>query len=359
MPEARAFCASRAISSSTFLPTIIIMSASSSTMTTMNGSGSSNGTSFGLPSGPSMLDQQRIADRLPCVLRFLDLAIEAREVAHAERRHQLIATLHLGDAPAQRVGRLLHVGDDRRQQMRNALVHRQLQHLRIDHDQAHVLGGRLVEQRQHHRVDGRGLARAGRAADQQVRHAREIRDDRRAADVLAEHQRQRRSHLVVSLRLDDLAERHQLALLVRNLQADRRLAGNDFDHAHADRRQRTRQVLRQIADLADLDARRRAQLEARDDRAGMHFDDFGLDVEVAQLQLDQPRHRFERLGGIAALAWRRIVEQRQRRQLLRRRSARTARPGAPSRARSLFSTFCTTGSIFGGGRLATRAVPRG
>ena len=35
MPEARAFCASRAISSSTFLPTIIIMSASSSMMTTM------------------------------------------------------------------------------------------------------------------------------------------------------------------------------------------------------------------------------------------------------------------------------------------------------------------------------------
>ena len=35
MPEARAFCARRAISSSTFLPTIIIMSASSSTITTM------------------------------------------------------------------------------------------------------------------------------------------------------------------------------------------------------------------------------------------------------------------------------------------------------------------------------------
>ena len=35
MPEARAFCASRAISSSTFLPTIIIRSASSSMTTTM------------------------------------------------------------------------------------------------------------------------------------------------------------------------------------------------------------------------------------------------------------------------------------------------------------------------------------
>ena len=52
----------------------------------------------------------------------------------------------------------------------------------------------------------------------------------------------------------------------------------------------------------------------------MHVDDFGLDVEIAQLQLDQPRHRFERFGGIAGLPRRRIVEQRQRRQLLRRRT---------------------------------------
>ena len=36
-PAARAFCAMRAISSSTFLPTIIIMSANSSTTTTMVG----------------------------------------------------------------------------------------------------------------------------------------------------------------------------------------------------------------------------------------------------------------------------------------------------------------------------------
>ena len=45
MPEARAFCASRAISSSTFLPTIIIRSASSSMITTMNGSGVRSSTS--------------------------------------------------------------------------------------------------------------------------------------------------------------------------------------------------------------------------------------------------------------------------------------------------------------------------
>ncbi len=56
MPAARAFCAKRAISSSTFLPTIIIMSANSSMKMTMNGSGSSGrgaspSSGFGLNSG--------------------------------------------------------------------------------------------------------------------------------------------------------------------------------------------------------------------------------------------------------------------------------------------------------------------
>jgi hypothetical protein len=157
------------------------------------------------------------------------------EIAHPERGHQLIATLHLGHAPAQRVRCFLHVGDDRREQMRDALVHRELQHLRIDHDQADVLGRRLVEQREDHRVDGRRFTGARRAADQQVRHAGEIGNHRRTADVLAQHQRQWRGHLVVSLRLDDLPERHQLALLIGNFEADGRLARNHFDYAHADR----------------------------------------------------------------------------------------------------------------------------
>ena len=50
MPAARAFCARRAISSSTFLPTIIIMSANSSMITTMYGSGSSGWATSSEPS---------------------------------------------------------------------------------------------------------------------------------------------------------------------------------------------------------------------------------------------------------------------------------------------------------------------
>ena len=51
MPAARAFCARRAISSSTFLPVSIIMSASSSTTTTIQGSFASAGASPPSPPG--------------------------------------------------------------------------------------------------------------------------------------------------------------------------------------------------------------------------------------------------------------------------------------------------------------------
>ena len=95
----------------------------------------------------------RILDRFAGLQRILHAPVEAADIAHPERGHQLIAPLHLRDAPAQRVGRLFHVGHDRREQVRDALVNGQLQHLRIDHDEAHVLGGGLIKERQHHRVD--------------------------------------------------------------------------------------------------------------------------------------------------------------------------------------------------------------
>ena len=53
-----------------------------------------------------------------------DFAIEAGDVAYTHGGHELIAALHFGDTPTQRVGRFLHVGDDRCEQMRDALVDR-------------------------------------------------------------------------------------------------------------------------------------------------------------------------------------------------------------------------------------------
>ena len=83
--------------------------------------------------------RERIGERLAGLLGIAHLLVVAGEVAHAERGHQLVAPLHLRHAPVERGCGLPHVGDHRRQQVRDALVHRQLQHLRVDQDQPHLL----------------------------------------------------------------------------------------------------------------------------------------------------------------------------------------------------------------------------
>ncbi len=74
MPAARAFCASRAISSSIFLPATIIRSASSSITTTINGSvasgsGASGVSENGLPSFLPAASASRIFWLKPARLR--------------------------------------------------------------------------------------------------------------------------------------------------------------------------------------------------------------------------------------------------------------------------------------------------
>ena len=136
MPTARAICASRQIDSSTSLLATIIRSASSSMTTTMKGSG------FGVL---AVLRRPLLGERLA------DVAVVLLDVAHALGRERLVALLHLADGPAQRVRRLLRIDDDRRQQVRDVLVHPELEALRIDHDQPHIVGRRAVEDARQHR----------------------------------------------------------------------------------------------------------------------------------------------------------------------------------------------------------------
>jgi hypothetical protein len=137
-------------------------------------------------SGLSGVSVNGMLERLLLLDALADLGVVAGEVAHRERRHQLVAPLHLGHAPVQRRARLAHVGHHRRQQVRDALVHRELQHLGVDHDEPHLGGRRLVDERQDHRVDRHRLAGTGGAGHQQVRHAREVGHHGLAGDVLAE-----------------------------------------------------------------------------------------------------------------------------------------------------------------------------
>ena len=97
--------------------------------------------------------QQRVRNWLPALLGVSHMAVVAGQIAHAQGRHQLVASLHFADAPVQRMAGLGDVGDHRRQQMGNALVNGKLQHFRVHENQAHVFRARLVEDAHQHGVD--------------------------------------------------------------------------------------------------------------------------------------------------------------------------------------------------------------
>jgi hypothetical protein len=117
---------------------------------------------------------------------FLGLLVEAGDVAHAHLRHDLVAALHLAHDPFEGEHGLLRIGDDRGEEVGDALVDREFEHLRVDHDEAALLGRQLEHEREDHRVDADRLARAGGAGDEQVGHLAEIADHRLAFDRLAE-----------------------------------------------------------------------------------------------------------------------------------------------------------------------------
>ena len=144
--------------------------------------------------------------------------------------------------------------------------------------------------------------------DEEVRHPREVRDDRLAVHVDPERDREERRRAPESLALDDLAERDEVAVAVRNLDPDRGAARHALD-ADLFGREREREVVLEGRDLRDLDARGRLELVRRDDgprRVGVHR---ALDAELEALGGDE-LHRLPELLAVAlAVPLRRRAEQ--------------------------------------------------
>ena len=172
--------------------------------------------------------------------------------------------------------------------MRNILINRQLQHLGIDQDQPHLAGRRLVQQAQQHGIDRHRFTGTGSPRHQQMRHLAQIGDHRIAADILTQTQGQGRSHLLVDWRFQHLAQINDLPVLVRDLQTDDRLTGNDFHHPHADYRQTARQILGQITDLTHFDAGCRLDFEAGNNRTRLYRYHLHLNSKTFQQNLQPP-----------------------------------------------------------------------
>ena len=90
---------------------------------------------------------ERVGDFYAFCGSFHDFLIEACKVTNAYMTHQTVAFFHFVDAPVERVGCQLHIGNDRCEQVRNAFVNAQFQHFRVDHNHAHVFRRRFEEHR--------------------------------------------------------------------------------------------------------------------------------------------------------------------------------------------------------------------
>ena len=178
--------------------------------------------------------------------------------------------------------------------MRDAVVSRELEHFRIDHDEPAPLGLHAVDERQDHGVDRDRLARPGRAGDEQMRHAGEVDDHRLAADRLAERDGEPVLRVLEVLAGEQLAQVDRLPALVRQFDADR-VAALDDGHAGRDGRHRPGDVVGEPDHPRRFDPGRRFELVERDDRTRTHVDDLALDAEIVEDALEQARILLQRV----------------------------------------------------------------
>ena len=196
---------------------------------------------------------------------------------------------------------MLHVRHRRTHEVRDAREHLELDLLGVDQDQLHFLRRAREQEAREDRVHAHRLARAGRAGDEQVRHAREVLDHGRALGVDAEEQRQAEVLAVVGFLANDLGDAHRAPRGARHLDADHGLAGDRRDDAHGRGLERASDLLLQAGDLVEARAGGDLELEQHDGRADLGLDHRRIDLVRAQHRLERARLRLETILAPRAL----------------------------------------------------------
>ncbi|MPM49322.1 hypothetical protein SDC9_96051 [bioreactor metagenome] len=183
-----------------------------------------------------------------------DRLVEVVDMPETECGQIVVALVHLAHHPLQGVRSLLRIGDDRGDQMRDALVLVELDTLGVDQHHPDLVGRGTDHDRGDQRVHETRLAGAGRAGDQQMRHLRDVGDDVAALDVLAQTHGQRVMIVARLLAAQDVAQRDDLLVPVGDLDADGRASRDRAEDAHIGGTDRVGDVLGQAGDLLHLDA---------------------------------------------------------------------------------------------------------
>ena len=218
--------------------------------------------------------------------------------------------------------------------MRQLLVVLHFHDLRVDHDEAQLIRRKAADQACDDAVDAHALATARGTRDEQMRHGREIADDRLAIHVLAQRDGELGLAVDEHIVLQQLAQRHDGLLRVGQFDAHGVFARNRREDVDALGACGTGDVRIQIRDAAHaqtidgthfIAGDRRAtgdvpRLHA-DAKARQRFDDGGLDAKQLALvrrrtmRLLRPFQQLhggqlvvlEQLGQISQRAMRRLL----------------------------------------------------
>src|SRR5439155_8715424 len=102
------------------------------------------------------------------------LAVVVVDVPDTRRGQVVVAHVHLADDPVERVGGLLRVRDDRRHEVRDALVPGQLHPFRVDQQQPHLVGRGPGEQRHQQGIEAARVVRGDAGTAGQIEVARAV-----------------------------------------------------------------------------------------------------------------------------------------------------------------------------------------
>ena len=166
--------------------------------------------------------------------------------------------------------------------MWNSVVISELHDLRVNQNQLHLVRIRFIDKTRDDTVDANRLARAGRARDQQMRHGLQIRNDRVAADILADCEGDLGLALFERLRVNDFAQSDHRYRIIFDLDANCRFARNRRFNTNRLCLQVQRDIVSKPYDAADLHADRRLNLITRDRRSLRHLHHSGIHMEVSQ-----------------------------------------------------------------------------
>ena len=169
--------------------------------------------------------------------------------------------------------------------MRQTVISRKLNALRIDHDQANILGKRPHKKTHDDRVDHDRLTRASGACDKQMRHLGQIRHDRGTLSIAADSELKRSARNI----RQDIAQIDILTRAIGDLDSDKRGTRNRSENTHSSRCKRKRDIVFQIGNSAHALTLTGLHLKCRDRWSGNPANYARMKTKLAQRRLKRRR----------------------------------------------------------------------